>query len=105
MTPIASFAVPAAHPVFAGHFPGYPVVPGALLLALTERHVSRWLREGAAGTCVAGVATVKFKRPVRPDERCTLLCAAPAGAALRFRVDVGEAVCVLGTLHLAETRR
>jgi 3-hydroxymyristoyl/3-hydroxydecanoyl-(acyl carrier protein) dehydratase len=52
---------PASHPAFAGHFPGAPVVPGALLLA-TALEV---LGLGSAGTTLAAV---KFLHPVGPDE-------------------------------------
>lgn len=52
---------PASHPAFPGHFPGAPVVPGALLLAAALAALGL----GGAGT---RIAAVKFLQPVGPDE-------------------------------------
>lgn len=55
--------VPAAHPMFAGHFPGRPVVPGAWLLAQAIRAL-----EAAAGTSFAWhqMDSAKFLAAVPP---------------------------------------
>lgn len=57
----ARLRFPASHPAFAGHFPGAPVVPGALLLAAALEALGL----GGAGT---SLAAVKFLHPVGPDE-------------------------------------
>lgn len=51
---------PASHPAFDGHFPGAPMVPGALLLAAALEALGL----GGAGTVVA---SAKFLHPVLPD--------------------------------------
>ncbi len=62
---------------FRGHFPGYPVVPGVILLeAMCQSAAAGALigqREGqyAATSDIllfAGADKVRFRRPVRPDE-------------------------------------
>ncbi len=61
----ARLTFPAGHPAFPGHFPGDPIVPGALLLD-----------EALAAVCAARglpyeslrVGSAKFLRPVRPGE-------------------------------------
>lgn len=84
----------AAHPALAGHFPGRPVVPGALLLARVAAAAER-----SFGT-VRGVPAAKFLAPLRPGERFEVeLEAAPA--AVRFRVMRGATVIAAGTLQLA----
>ena len=101
MTPAGSFSLPASHPMFAGHFPGNPIVPGAYLLALVEGRANAWLRaQGDLAHVVGGVSAVKFVRPLRPDEECEIAFAAPANETLRFRLQVGGAPCANGTLSL-----
>lgn len=100
MTRAGSFSLPASHPMFAGHFPHDPIVPGAYLLALVVAHAVDWLRAQGRAAAVTGVAAAKFVRPVRPDETCDVSFGEPGGAMLRFRVDVGGAPCATGTLTL-----
>lgn len=57
----ARLRFPAGHPAFPGHFPGSPVVPGALLLAAALDALGR----GGAGT---RILSAKFLHPVGPDE-------------------------------------
>jgi 3-hydroxymyristoyl/3-hydroxydecanoyl-(acyl carrier protein) dehydratase len=63
----AELRFPAAHPAFAGHFPGAPMVPGALLLA-----------EALAALGLAGagleIAQAKFLHPVGPDATVEARC-------------------------------
>ncbi|BCK76825.1 hypothetical protein EMQ_2431 [Acetobacter aceti NBRC 14818] len=56
---IGEIAFPANHPALPGHFPGLPVVPGALLLDCGL---------DLAGLSPAKIDQVKFLRPVRPEE-------------------------------------
>ena len=100
MTPAGSFSLPATHPMFAGHFPGNPIVPGAYLLALVERRANDWLRAQGNATQVGGVSAVKFTRPLRPDELCDIAFGTPSEVALRFRLQVGGAPCASGTFTL-----
>jgi 3-hydroxymyristoyl/3-hydroxydecanoyl-(acyl carrier protein) dehydratase len=77
-----------------GHFPGFPIVPGVVLL--------RWaLAQGrrcfGTGEAEALALQVKFRRPVRPGDRLTLeLRHAPAIRRLAFAYRDGEAVCSSG---------
>ena len=84
----------AAHPALAGHFPGRPIVPGALLLARVAAAAERGF--GA----VRGVPTAKFLAPLRPGERFEIELEA-AAAAVRFRVVRGTTPIAAGTLQLA----
>ncbi len=90
----ASDEVGAAHPALAGHFPGRPIVPGALLLARVAAAAERSF--GA----VRGVPAAKFLAPLRPGERFEVELEATA-ATVRFRVVRGTTVIASGTLQLA----
>ena len=59
----------AAHPVFAGHFPGHPVVPGACLLQIAEELAS--LQAGRTVRFTA-LRNLKFRLPVTPDKQVTI---------------------------------
>lgn len=58
--------VSEGHPCFAGHFPGNPLVPGALLLSWVAAH----FRVASGGEVVA-IKNAKFLRPVRPGDKLT----------------------------------
>jgi 3-hydroxyacyl-[acyl-carrier-protein] dehydratase len=58
----ARYVVDESHPALAGHFPGNPIVPAAILL----RFVARTLEQ--RGRQLAAVERMKFLRPVRPGE-------------------------------------
>ena len=63
-------------PVFQGHFPGYPILPGVLIveaLAQTGCVAALSLEEYKNKLALfAGVDKVRFKRPVRPGETLRL---------------------------------
>ena len=88
-TPVEiAHAVPADHPAFAGHFPGQPLLPGALILAEVMEAVQRVpalvARLGAHPTLVAA----KFLAPVRPGSMLSIELQPEAGAARGVRFDV-----------------
>jgi 3-hydroxymyristoyl/3-hydroxydecanoyl-(acyl carrier protein) dehydratase len=79
------FSVDVAHPALPGHFPGHPVVPGALLLAEVLAGVSAELNR-----TVSQVKQVKFTAALLPDETATVDCEAGADE-LRFAVPATRA--------------
>jgi 3-hydroxyacyl-[acyl-carrier-protein] dehydratase len=71
-TLVAEAVVPAASPVFEGHFPGYPLVPGVLLVE-TMAQASGYLllarMDFARMPFLASVKEAKFRSFVGPEAR------------------------------------
>ena len=62
--------VPDQHPCFADHFPGDPLVPGALLL----QWVADELSQRYPMIQIGGVSRFKFLAPVRPETQLLVEC-------------------------------
>ena len=86
------------HPALAGHFPGNPLVPGVVLL--TE--LLEALEEEAGMECgPLTLSSVKFMRPLRPDESFTLRWEFLSGQDITFAVTRKEDTIATGTVRYA----
>lgn len=92
------FMAPWRHPAYEGHFPGNPVVPGALLL----HWVCRAVEDIYDGHQVLAINTIKFLAPVRPGD-ALLMGVSLEGAGSRCSVTVvcGDEMVARGTLRVA----
>jgi 3-hydroxyacyl-[acyl-carrier-protein] dehydratase len=90
--------IAADHPVYAGHFVNFPVLPGAVLLdealfviehALSLKP-SQWR-----------IASAKFLAAVRPGDELWVEHHAPANGVIRFSIGVKGSNVVSGVLALA----
>jgi acyl-coenzyme A synthetase/AMP-(fatty) acid ligase len=87
--------IAADHPSFAGHFPGFPVLPGALLLdemlIAIERargiNLSQWQ-----------ISSAKFLDAVRPDDALYLEHEAAEDGVIRFTISGENRQVASGTL-------
>ena len=85
--------VPKEHPTAALHFPGLPVVPGALLLAETAALI--------AGSVPLRFRAVKFVAPVRHGEALELDWLMEARlASFRLLRSADAAPVMTGTLEI-----
>jgi 3-hydroxyacyl-[acyl-carrier-protein] dehydratase len=89
--------VPAASPLFAGHFPGSPILPGIAYLAIVER---------ALGTPLAAVRSMKIRRPVAPGETLELSLGSPDGDGwTRFEIRLPEGAVSSGAVQTSRPDR
>ena len=84
------------HPAFAGHFPAFPVLPGAILLDEMLNAI-----ELARGIDLKRwhVSAAKFPGAVRPGDHLVLEHDSPAAGLINFTIRAGNRKVTSGTLH------
>jgi len=76
---------PGDHPALPGHFPGNPIIPGAVLLSEATEAIAQDL---AAPPGSIQVRSAKFLRPVRPGDRVLIRFDRDERDGIRFSCDV-----------------
>ena len=98
------FSLPQDHPVFAGHFPGMPIVPGVMLLDAVCHAAASAI--DAAGPWQIG--TVKFLSPLGPNETARVCydigeASIDGNRAVRFELVAAGRSIATGNLTLGKT--
>jgi 3-hydroxyacyl-[acyl-carrier-protein] dehydratase len=88
-----ALCVPPEHSCLRGHFPGYPLVPGVMLL----EHVAHSLREWR-NQRLARVLEVKFLAPLHPGEQAELELD-ETGGRIRFTIQREQRVLARGVIE------
>lgn len=91
----ATLALNSEHPIFAGHFPGQPVVPGACMLQIVKEVLGDTLSMGCQ---LKKADNLKFITPVDPRmadelELCLTYKTADAGLQVTAALNANEVVC------------
>lgn len=63
-----SFTVPEQHPCFPAHFPGQPIVPGALLM----QWIFARIRSQCRNHSIVAIKSMKFLSSLQPGDSCRL---------------------------------
>jgi 3-hydroxymyristoyl/3-hydroxydecanoyl-(acyl carrier protein) dehydratase len=83
------------HAAFAGHFPGFPILPGAALLDVVLHEIER---SRSIDLAQWSVASAKFLAIVRPGDDLTLEHTASGDAAIRFVIRTASRAVASGVL-------
>ena len=81
---VKTWSLPADHPVFCGHFPGNPIVPGVMLLEWVQEEVAHTLSRAPSAL---RIREAKFFTPLGPAQLAELRC------------DIGERRCSFTIQH------
>ncbi len=89
--------IAAGHPAFAGHFPGCPILPGAVLL---DEVLQTLERAHALDLTQWRIVSAKFLTVVRPGAELCIEHAATADGSIRFTIRTAAATVATGTLAM-----
>jgi 3-hydroxymyristoyl/3-hydroxydecanoyl-(acyl carrier protein) dehydratase len=89
------------HPAFAGHFPGLPILPGAVLL---DEALVAMAQQRGLDLLDWQVSSVKFLETVGPGDPLRLEHDSPNDRTIRFTVRHGSRLIASGTLSAIAAR-
>ena len=84
------------HPASQGHFPGNPIIPGAVLLDETLRAIEAG---PDAGLAPFRIRSAKFLHPARPGDRMLIRFSRTPEGEIRFVCSVGETPVLTGQIR------
>jgi 3-hydroxyacyl-[acyl-carrier-protein] dehydratase len=89
--------IPADHPALPGHFPGYPITPGVVMLQQIARACMLW----QADARITSWPQIKFVSPLLPDETFVIRLTRPAPDTARFTLHVDARLVASGQFTFA----
>lgn len=93
-----TWTVPAAHPAFAGHFPGRPILPGVVVLDQAIQLAAGVLSPGVS---IQGLGNAKFFQPVAPGTRLVFRFPPATATAQAFEILDNDRLVASGSLSLS----
>jgi 3-hydroxyacyl-[acyl-carrier-protein] dehydratase len=89
--------IPADHPALPGHFPGYPITPGVVVLHQIASACAHW----QADARITAWPQIKFVSPLLPDETFVIRLTRPAPNTARFSLHVAARLVASGQFTFA----
>jgi 3-hydroxymyristoyl/3-hydroxydecanoyl-(acyl carrier protein) dehydratase len=86
----------ADHPASQGHFPGNPIIPGAVLLSEALRAIEEEL---GASLPRCQIRSAKFLHPVRPGDRIVIECSRNPDGEVKFTCKIGATLVLTGQVR------
>ena len=83
----------AEHRVFAGHFPGRPVVPGVMTMMMIRECVEDAMH--LKSTHYASIGECKYLQPIIPDGRNLKIIFATDGKSVNAEIESADGVKLL----------
>ncbi|HVS26597.1 MAG TPA: acyl-CoA synthetase [Burkholderiales bacterium] len=90
-----------AHPALTGHFPGNPVVPGAVLLSRVMHAAEQGFGPGIK---IVAVPATKFSAVLHPGEKFDVSLEMAGDSLIRFVITRGETRIASGSLRYLRSR-
>lgn len=87
--------IAADHPAYAGHFPSFPVLPGAVLL---DAVLAAMQQERGIDITAWQIASAKFLAAVRPGDLLAVEHETPGLGTIRFTIRSHDRTVATGTL-------
>ena len=101
---ILTVTFPANHPCGAGHFPGNPIIPGALLLdevlAAIDMQLGSEDNVWQVQNSAWHIKSAKFSQPVRPGDTVLIDYTHSANGEIRFECTVSNSKVMSGIASL-----
>lgn len=92
-----NFIISDEHPSLAGHFPGYPIVPGVVILD----YVSQALLDLTSARYVSEIKSVKFIRPILPLDEVEVTYTLKSLNTYQFKCSINDDFVVAGQVVVA----
>ena len=84
------------HPALSGHFPGFPVVPGVLVL---DEVIETLRQRFGDALVVTGLPAVKLSSPLKPEEPLMIAIESEDARTAAFTCRVGSRLIASGSIR------
>jgi 3-hydroxyacyl-[acyl-carrier-protein] dehydratase len=98
---VRQIQVPSRYAYFEGHFPGYPLLPGAAQLSELVVPFARSVRPELGR--LTRMARLKFQERIVPNDVIDVCLELGAAGVIDFSLRRGDSVCATGRLHFEAT--